>query len=172
MIRQYKKINSPTPFMVFIIFFLIILPFGVSAAETTLVGKQIAMIIDEIQCFWLDKKDILSFELENLTSEKKCFLLSGATYLDVKDNEHYIFKALGDEHIISDPLLKLEPFFRVSNQVFDRGVIEVFRRAYSDVLNILSNFQNIFYILPIHQIANSDKREYMELLRDFFFKIC
>ncbi|MHA6965661.1 hypothetical protein [Zobellella denitrificans] len=132
--------------------------------------KIIAMIIDEIHCFWLDKKDILSLELENLTSEKNCFLLSGATYLDVKDNEHYLFKALGDEHIISDPLLKLESFFRIPNQVFDRESIEIFRRAYSDVLEVLSNHQNIFYILPIRQIAISDEKEQIELLHKFYLK--
>lgn len=132
--------------------------------------KKIAMIIDEIQCFWLDKKDILSLELENLTSEKNCFLLSGATYLDVKDNEHYLFKALGDEHIISEPLLKLESFFRIPNQVFDRESIEIFRRAYSDILDILSNYQNIFYILPIRLIAISDEEEQIELLNKFYLK--
>ncbi len=132
--------------------------------------RQIAMIIDEIQCFWLDRKDILTFELENLTSKRECFMLSGAVYLDVKDNEHYVFKALGEEHIISDPLLKLENFFRIPAQIFDKESIEIFRRAYSDLLDILSNYQNIFYILPIHQIAISDEREHMELLQDFYLK--
>ncbi len=130
--------------------------------------KQIAMILDEIQCFWLDKKDILTFELENLTSKRECFMLSGATYLDIKDNEHYIFKALGEEHIISDPLIKLETFFRVPNQMFDKESVEIFRRAYSDVLDILSNYQNIFYILPIRQIAISDEKEHFELLHEFY----
>jgi len=133
--------------------------------------KQIAMIIDEIQCFWLDKKDILTFELENLTSQRECFMLSGAVYLDVKDNEHYIFKALGEEHIISDPLLKLENFFRVPAQIFDSESIEIFRRAYSDVFDILSNYQNVFYILPIHQITISDEKEHIILLQEFYIKL-
>ena len=132
--------------------------------------KQIAMIIDEIQSFWLDRRDILVLELENLTSKRECFILSGAVYLDVKDNEHYIFKALGEEHIISDPLLKLENFFRVPNQIFDAESIEIFRRAYSDILDILLNYQNIFYILPIRQIAISDEKEHIELLQEFYLK--
>lgn len=132
--------------------------------------KQIALIIDEIQCFWLEKKDILTFELENLTSKRKCFMLSGAVYLDVKDNEHYMFKALGEEHFISDPLLKLENFFRVPNQVFDKGLVEVFRRAYRDVFDILSNYHNIFYILPIQQIAITDEKEHIKLLHEFYLK--
>jgi hypothetical protein len=132
--------------------------------------KQIAMIIDEVQCFWLDKKDILTFELEKLTLQRECFMLSGAVYLDVKDNEHYIFKALGNEHIISDPLLKLENFFRVPSQMFDKNSIEIFKRAYRDILDILLNYQNIFYILPIRQIAISDEKEHMKLLQEFYLK--
>jgi len=130
--------------------------------------KQIAMILDEIQCFWLDKKDVLAFELDNLTSQRECFMLSGAVYLDVKDNEHYIFKALGEEHIISDPLLKLENFFRVPIHIFDRESIEIFRRAYSDLFEILSNYQNMFYILPIRLIYISNEKEHLKLLHDFY----
>jgi hypothetical protein len=130
--------------------------------------KQIAMIIDEIQCFWLDKKDILALELETLSSKKECFMLMGAVYLDVKDNEHYLFKALGSEHIISDPLLKLENFFRLPPEVFDKGSIELFRRAFGDVLKVLSEYQNHFYILPINIIAIENHKEHMELLAKFF----
>jgi hypothetical protein len=97
-------------------------------------------------------------------------MLSGAVYLDVKDNEHYIFKALGNEHIISDPLLKLENFFRVPSQMFDKNSIEIFKRAYRDILDILLNYQNIFYILPIRQIAISDEKEHMKLLQEFYLK--
>lgn len=130
--------------------------------------KQIAMIIDEIQCFWLDKKDILTFELETLSSKKECFMLMGAVYLDVKDNEHYLFKALGREHILSDPLLKLENFFRLPSQVFDKSSIELFRRAFSDILKILSEYQKYFYILPINIIAIKNQKEHMKLLSKFF----
>ncbi len=130
--------------------------------------KQIAMIIDEIQFFWLDRKDILTFELEKLTSQRECFMLSGAVYLDIKDNEHYIFKALGDEHIISDPLLKLENFFRVPSKIFDKNSIEIFRRAYTDALLILSKYRNNFYILPINLIAIENQDEHMKLLQKFF----
>ncbi len=57
--------------------------------------------------------------------------------MDVKDNEHYLFKALGNEHIISDPLLKLENFFKVPKRVFDENSIQLFQKAFSDVLKVL-----------------------------------
>jgi hypothetical protein len=130
--------------------------------------KQIAMIIDEIQSFWLDRKDILIFEFENLTVQRECFMLSGAVYLNIQDNEHYVFKGIGEEHIISEPLLKLENFFRVSKERFSKESIEIFRRAFRDVLTILSEYQNVFYILPIHTIAIENEKKHHELLQKYF----
>ncbi|MCB4748614.1 MAG: hypothetical protein LGB67_00870 [Sulfurovum sp.] len=128
----------------------------------------IAMILDEILCFWLDKKDILRIELENFTSQRNCVILSGAVYLDIRDNEHYIFKALGEEHIISDPLLKLEPFFRVPSHIFNQESIEFFRRAFRDTMSILAQVKNSFFILPIKVLAINDEQENYELLQKFF----
>lgn len=129
---------------------------------------QILMIIDEIQCFWFNKKDILLFELQTLTSKKECVLLTSAVYLDVKDNEHYLLKALGNEHIISDPLLKLENFFKVPKRVFDENSIELFQRAFSDVLKVLENYQEHFFILPINLISIENQEKHMKLLQNFF----
>jgi len=134
----------------------------------TINQKQIAMFLDEIQCFWLNKKDILTIELETLSSNRECLVLMGAVYLDIKDNEHYLFKALGNEHIISDPLLKLENFFRLSPQVFDSESIELFRRTFNDVLKVLSDYQKYFYILPINIIAIENQNEHIDLLQRFF----
>lgn len=130
--------------------------------------NTICMMLDNIYCFWLDTKDILKFELETLATDKQCIMLSGAVYLDIADNEHYFFKALGEEHIISDPLLKLENFFRLPAEVFDIGSIELFRRTFKDVMEVLTNYQNIFYILPINIIAIENQNEHMELLQKFF----
>lgn len=130
--------------------------------------RQIAMLLDEIQCFWLNKKDILKIELEMMTSEKECCMLCGVVYLDIKDNEHYIFKSLGEEHIISDPLLKIENFFRVPPSIFSAESVVLFQEAFSDVLNILMEYQNNFYILPINQIAISDEKEHYGLLQDYY----
>jgi len=126
------------------------------------------MILDEISCFWLERKEIASLELEDISSQKECFLLAGAIYLDVKDNAHYIYKALGDEHFISDPLLKLEHFFRIPSKIFDNKSIELFRRAYSDLKEILTRYHDHFYILPIQTIAISNQEEHLELLQKFY----
>ncbi len=130
--------------------------------------KQIAMFLDEVQSFWAEKKEILTIELGNLTSNNDCFMLSGAIYLDIKDHEHYIFKALGDKHVISDPFLKLEVFFRCPTAFFANESIEIFRRAYLDIYQILSKYQDLFYVLPIKQLAIDNELEHSSLLNHFF----
>lgn len=67
--------------------------------------KEIAFMLDEIKCFWLENLEPIEFELEELTEKHSCFLLSGAIYLNVADYEHYYFKILGDYHLLSDPFL-------------------------------------------------------------------
>jgi len=129
---------------------------------------EISMILDEVQSFWLNKKNILNIELDDLVSQKDCVMLSGAIYLNIQDNEHYKFKSLGDEHVIPDPLLKLEYFFRIPSNVFNEESIEIFRRAFSDTLNILSKTNNYFFILPIKLLVTEDKKENIELLQTFF----
>ena len=74
---------------------------------------QIARIIDIVDCFWLDKLDIIEYELEKVTYHNDCFLLSGVIYLDIESNEHYVYKALGEYHFLYDPLHKLEIFLEV-----------------------------------------------------------
>ena len=134
--------------------------------------KDIACIIDEIKLFWLERKEILDFELEELTEENTCFLLSGAIYLDVSDYEHYYLKSLGDYHLLFDPFLKMENFFRISEgktQNNDFGYIDYFKKVYSDAIKILKNFKNHFYILPINEIAIQDVNSHREMLNKFFF---
>jgi len=84
--------------------------------------EQIAMILDEIKCFWLEHLKIIEFELEELTEKNSCFLLSGAIYLNVSNYEHYYFKSFGDYHLLSDPFLKMEHFFRIPEEKIDQKI--------------------------------------------------
>lgn len=134
----------------------------------TINQNQIAMILDEIECFWLSRKDLLSYELEMLTYQKECCIVSGSIYVNFEDNEHYMYKALGDEHFISEPFLKLEHFFRVPSEVFHNDSIDIFKRTYNDVLQLLTEYQNLFYIFPIEQIINLNTEERGDLLYKFY----
>lgn len=130
---------------------------------------QIATFLDEVENFWRRRLDIIDVELEALTESNECFLLSGAIYLNVSDNEHYYFKSLGDFHVLPDPFLKMEQFFRVPETSFDSdALLGYFKRVLSDTLKILENFRDAFFILPIRLLAVEDTEKHKELLDKFF----
>ncbi|MUL36585.1 hypothetical protein [Gloeocapsopsis dulcis] len=134
-----------------------------------LTAMQISLFMDEVKYFWMERLDIIDLELEGLTEHNVCFLLSGATYLNVSENEHFYFKSLGDFHLLHDPFLKIEHFFRIPEGSIDTGeCVNLFRRLLIDTIKVLENYQLIFYILPIQLLAIENEQEHRELLSEFF----
>lgn len=132
--------------------------------------KKIAVLLDEIHYFWLEQLEVIEFELEELTEKHTCLLLCGAIYLDVVSNyEHYYFKSLGAYHLLFDPFLKIEPFIRVpEDRVDSKETIDLFERVLSDTIEILDKYKNIFYILPIRELAIKNHDEHNALLKKTF----
>lgn len=133
--------------------------------------KQVCALLDEVKCFWLERVKIVEFELDELTESKTCFVLSGAVFLNVSDLEHYYFKSLGDCHLLPDPFLKMDLFFRTPEENLNREfTVSYFRRAFFDTLEILTTYKDCFYILPIHEMSVEDPEKHHELLNDFFWR--
>lgn len=132
--------------------------------------SNICMLLDEVKCFWIKQRKLIELELELLSKEKTCFVLSGALYLGIAEYEHYYFKSLGDYHIISDPFYKLERFFRRPEKEIDKqGVIKIFKEAYFDVLNTLKTYGDEFYFIPVQMIAAEDEQLHLQFIEDFFW---
>ena len=130
--------------------------------------KEIAFMLDEVKCFWLERLETIEFELEELSASKSCFLLSGAIYLNLPDYEHYYFKSLGDYHLLSDPFLRMESFFRVpEDRINIKETIDYFKRTYIDTIEVLTKYKNCFFILPIREMAIKDESKHYELLETF-----
>lgn len=137
-------------------------------AESLSVTK-ICSLLDEVKCFWLSRLKPIEFELEELTESQTCFVLSGAIFLDTSEYEHYYFKSLGDRHIISDPFSKFDMIFRhPESEINVTNMIDYFRRAFFDTVEILTTYKEFFYILPIQEIAVEDPQK-LDEFREFFF---
>lgn len=133
--------------------------------------KETAFILDEIKCFWLERLELIEFELEGLTVDNSCFLLSGAIYLNVADYEHYYFKSLGDYHLLFDPFLKMEKFFMVPEENLNsKEIIDYFKEIYIDTIEVLTKYKHHFFILPIREIAIKNEPKHFELLDTFFLR--
>ncbi|MCC3358190.1 hypothetical protein [Bacillus sp. REN16] len=130
----------------------------------------ILKIIDEIEIFWRRKLDLLIYGNEKRDSSTESLLLSGAVYLDIEEFEHYYFKLFGDYHAISDPLLKMEPFFRMpDNKFVDENSIRIFKTAFQDTLNILNNTHNTIQILPTREMLLKYETNKSELIEKFYW---
>ena len=116
----------------------------------------------------MKRLDILNIELESLTEHNTCFLLSGASYLNVSENEHFYFKSLGDFHLLHDPFLKIEPFFRISEALINDECINSFRRILIDSIKVVKNYQSKFLVLPIQLLAVESEQNHRELIDKFF----
>ena len=131
---------------------------------------QICSLLDEVKCFWLKRLKPIEIELEELSQNNNCFILSGAIYLGVCEYEHYYFKSLGDYHIIPDPFSKFEDIFRHPKERINvSNMVEYFKKAFLDILDILSHYNSHFFILPTQEIAIDDPDKRSELLNSFFW---
>lgn len=127
--------------------------------------------IDEINVFWYTNIDFLTYEIERLTENNLCLLLSGAIYLDVNASEHYYFKTFGDYHFLPDPFLKLESFFLLSKKEIDiNETLEYFLRVLQDTNEVLTNYHQHFFFLPMQLILKENYDEHSNLIDKFFLR--
>ncbi len=128
----------------------------------------VSSFIEEVEVFWLERLDSARLLLDMLTSNNECYLLSGAMYLDSKNNEHFFLKTLGDYQIVYDPFIKMEPFIR--NNLVRMGrqkTKDFFMKVFRDTYNVLTECKNDFIILPVTHLAWSlEKEKHMEILRE------
>jgi hypothetical protein len=133
--------------------------------------KEINFMLDDMNCFWLERLEAIEFELKELAEKNSCFLLSGAIYLNVSDNEHYYFKLLGDYQLLPDPFLRMESFFRIPEDIANaKETSDYLKEVFSDTLEMLTKYENQFFILPTRLIAIKDEIKHQETLNIFFLR--
>lgn len=117
--------------------------------------NKISILLDDIKHLWLPKLEIINHELEILTSNNTCVLLSGAIFLGLDAYEHFYFKSMGNYHLISDPLMKIDNLFRVPKKNINlTGFKEYFLKTFNDTKQVLGDYNKYFYILPISELTS------------------
>jgi len=128
-------------------------------------------LVEKCEAFWLSKSQQLSLILDDLTKENKCFILSGAIYLNVADNEYYTFAALGDIHILNDPFVRMHGFFANGIDGINMRTISYFRDVYADTQNILDNFSDEFVFLPVDIMFDSVEMDKLKVIRKGYWDV-
>jgi len=132
--------------------------------------NQLAYFFEEVSFFWLRRYEIINFFLNKIEIEDKCSFLAGAMYIDLLNYGHYEFVPCGKYHIFTDPVTKMRTFF--SNELKDinyRRAKEYLNIVVIDCINVLSNYSDIFIVLPLDDIFSKDQAERMKFLKESSF---
>lgn len=111
---------------------------------------EFRFIVEEINLFWYSKRKLVELILNNISENFDTFLFTGATYLDVKNREHYPFVSLGKNHVVDDPLAKFaEVILLNEDEQFFFMIRKQMILAFEDDLNVLSECFGKIYLLPV-----------------------
>ena len=124
--------------------------------------EDVSYFIDMIDLFWRENLDLIECIFDRLTRTKSVYLLSGAMYLGINTNEHYLFKAVGDIQCVDCPIMKMDLFVRNNYDVFGGSSIkEFFSRSFNDTVDALSNYKDDFMFVP-SQLMVWDSENHMQ----------
>lgn len=122
------------------------------------------LVIDEVNTFWFSKRKMVNLILDNISKSQDCYVLMAATFLDVKDYEHFPFTCLGKMHLVDDPLSRFAKSFPTSHgQSIYNTMKEQIIMAVKDNISILENYSDVIKILPVTFLYDEDSN--LDLIR-------
>lgn len=136
-------------------------------------------IIDSINIFWFEKRDIVKLAFDYLFKEKDTYCFSGATYFDIDSKSQYGFFLLGDYHIFDDPL---PDYLSTITNIPDKTSLDKIKKTISQTIKnnikLIEESNSYLYVLPLRHLSdvlNQNKKELNELAKklfcDFFLDI-
>lgn len=115
-------------------------------------------VIDEVNMFWLQKKKIIMFSMENYFTPYNTFLFTGATYLDYDENEHFPLAVCNGICIVDDNVCTYGNIIgKVSDENFNITIKQQLLYAIDDNIKVLENCADYIYILPIRYFDDSEE---------------
>jgi hypothetical protein len=130
------------------------------------------IITDEVHKFWLKRISTIDKEIDIITKNDYSMLLSGAIYLDYNDNDHYVYKSLGNYHFLHDSIIKLEGMIRTPKESIDfKKLGGLMKKAYNDEILVLKNVLNHFTYVPFMIMPHNIFENETELVHNTFLNI-
>lgn len=113
------------------------------------------LVLDEITLFWYSKRDVIKLILNYISKDYDCYLFTGASFLDIEDNEHLPFVLFGDIRIIDDPLNKFIVMpSEITNALFREKIIGEIKSTIRDSIKVIEDTKYEFSILPVTQVSD------------------
>lgn len=134
--------------------------------------KNIEACLDEILVFWSKKKTRVIPIIQSYIKSEDTYLFTGASYLDIDDNEHYPFFSVGDKHIIDDPLCVFIEMY--CNNTHLNSSTKICQQLYNMIsynINIIGSYFPKFLILPLRYIHKIDQDLSYKGAKDIFLSM-
>lgn len=127
--------------------------------------KDIKMLIGEVRLFWYRQQGYIRYFLSNIDKEDCVTYLSGAVRLDIKNAGHKEYALLRGCRLINDPLIKMSVFYHGSDNEINFEIINRYLKdCFSDLLAILREYSDDFFVIPLETITITDHDEYYKAL--------
>lgn len=122
-------------------------------------------LIGDVKMFWYRNQKSTDYFISHITEEDKVAFLAGAVRLDIVNDGHYEYILVGKIRLINEPLLKMATFYNgTEDEVNFEYTNKYVKECIQDVLLLLREYTEDFYILPIEYIAVDDRDEYHSVL--------
>lgn len=124
-------------------------------------------LIGEIKMFWYRNRKSINYLLAHITEDDKVAFLAGAVRLDIMSNGHYEYVLVGKVRLINEPLLKMAVFYNgTEDEINFEYTNQYVKECIQDMLLLLREYEDDFYILPIEYITMNEREEYHLALSD------
>ena len=134
--------------------------------------ENIEACLDEILVFWSKKKTRVIPIIQSYIKSEDTYLFTGASYLDIDDNEHYPFFSVGDKHIIDDPLcVFIEMYCNNTHLNSSTKISQQLYNMISDNINVIGSYFPKFLILPLRYIHKIDQDLSYKGAKDIFLSM-
>lgn len=136
--------------------------------EAKLVNFSIAdykRLIGDVKMFWYRNRKSIDYFISHITEDDKVAFLAGAVRLDIVSNGHYEYVLVGKIRLINEPLLKMATFYNgAEDEINFEYTNRYVKECIQDVLLLLREYTDDFYILPIEYITVNDGNKYHSTL--------
>lgn len=130
------------------------------------------LVVDEINVFWELNKNVIKIALDTIGKEYDCYVFTGASFLDVDDYEHYPFLALGNFHIVDDPLPRYSNMLTcISEEDFSKELKEQLVLTFYDNIKILEEYAENICILPIGVLSRKNLDDIIDISDKIFISL-
>lgn len=122
-------------------------------------------LIGDVKMFWYRTRKSIDYFVSHITEDDKVAFLAGAVRLDIVNNGHYEYVLVGKIRLINEPLLKMATFYNgTEKEINFEYTNQYVKECIKDILLLLREYIDDFYILPIEYITVNDGEEYHSIL--------